>query len=240
MSQEDIMTGGCGVGGGGGKSWLQNIQSKKNYLFAEYVPDKLLHRIQVDDVALYSITEGSQAKIITEEILLELKRVEEELGEGAVVHRTITDATACVGGNTISFAGEFENVNAVEIDVSRGKMLDANMRLLGLSDKVSVYAGHDYRNIMMELDQEAIFIDPPWGGVGYRDISCLDMFLGETDVVYIIRDLILKRRASVIAMKVPVNYNMRRLFAVLDGIEGVRVSKRVVRLKKMDLIVLRI
>jgi hypothetical protein len=66
------------------------------------------------------------------------------------------------------------------------------------------------------------------------------MFLGETDVVYIIRDLILKRRASVIAMKVPVNYNLLRLFGVLDGIEGVRVSRRVVRLKKMDLIVLRI
>jgi hypothetical protein len=31
-----------------------------------------------------------------------------------------------------------------------------------------------------------------------------------------------------------------RLFGVLDGIEEVRVSRRVVRLKKMDLIVLRV
>jgi len=238
MSYEDIMAGG-GYGGGGCNAKI--IQNKKNYLFAEQVPDKLLSRIQVDDVALYSITEGSQAKIITEEILIELKRVEEEMGGGVVVPRTITDATACVGGNTISFANEFENVNAVEIDISRSKMLDANIRLLGLSDSVSVYAGHDYRNIMMELEQSAIFIDPPWGGIGYKDVSCLDMFLGETDVVYIIRDLILKRRALVIAMKVPVNYNSRRLFGVLDDIEGRGgIHRRIVRLKKMDLIVLRV
>ena len=53
------------------------------------------------------------------------KRGEEKRGEEKRRSKkrglTITDATACVGGNTISFSKQFANVNAVELDRDRCK-----------------------------------------------------------------------------------------------------------------------
>ena len=40
-------------------------------------------------------------------------------GSSAIGQWTITDGTACVGGNTINFATHFKAVHAVEIDPRR-------------------------------------------------------------------------------------------------------------------------
>jgi hypothetical protein len=58
-------------------------------------------------------------------------------GVAAAARATMTDGTACVGGNVVSFAKAFKHVHAVEIDRTRFDMLARNVGVLGLGQKVS-------------------------------------------------------------------------------------------------------
>ena len=174
------------------------IASKRDYLFSS-VPESERWKIQVDEVALYSITEGRLAE------------QQSELFAGIIgAAATITDATACVGGNTISFARHFAHVNSVELSVQRSQMLQNNVDVVGLHDKVTVYNG-DYTVLMNTLVQDAVFFDPPWGGPDYYKSNALDMFLGPHNIIDIIRKLLDERRATFVFMKAPLNYNERDL-----------------------------
>lgn len=174
------------------------IASKRDYLFSS-VPESVRWKIQVDEVALYSITEGRLAEQQSE-LFAGI------IGEAA----TITDATACVGGNTISFAHHFAHVNSVELSAQRSRMLQNNVDVVGLHDKVTVYNG-DYTVLMNTLVQDAVFFDPPWGGPDYYKSTALDMFLGPHNIIDIIRKLLDEQRATFIFMKAPLNYNERDL-----------------------------
>ena len=60
-------------------------------------------------------------------------------GPRATAQCVITDGTACVGGNSVSFAKGFRAVNAVEIDETRFVMLSRNVGVLGLGHKVCCF-----------------------------------------------------------------------------------------------------
>jgi len=72
----------------------------------------------------------------------------------------ITDGTACVGGNTISFARSFRKVNAVEVNAKRFNMLRKNCSILKVAEKVTLRKG-DYSKMHQELKQDVVFLDPP-------------------------------------------------------------------------------
>jgi len=134
----------------------------------------------------------------------------------------VTDATACVGGNTLSFARRFSHVNAVELSAQRARMLQANVDLVGVHDAVTVMNA-DYITIMRSLTQDAVFMDPPWGGPDYLKVASLDMFLGPYDVA----DIIVALTAAIpnaaparpytryVMLKTPINYNVAGLKARL-------------------------
>ena len=56
------------------------------------------------------------------------------------------------------------------------------------------------------MEQELIFLDPPWGGVDYKRNEHTDLFLDDVNVVDIINSLY--HHARYIAMKIPNNYNL--------------------------------
>jgi len=72
----------------------------------------LLGMIQMDSVSEYSITDAKTASHQT--IILKSFTPTDSI---------ITDGTACVGGNAISFARSFRKVNAVELNPERFAML---------------------------------------------------------------------------------------------------------------------
>ena len=84
---------------------------------------------------------------------------------------TITDATAGVGGNSISFAHEFKHVHAIEIDNTRSKFLASNLEVYQFTN-VNVY-NDDCQNIIYSLYHDVIFFDPPWGGKNYKKFTNL-------------------------------------------------------------------
>ncbi|RYY36198.1 hypothetical protein EON62_01950, partial [archaeon] len=202
----------------------EKIASKRDYLF-NTVPADLRWRLHVDDVSLYSITEGSQAELQSAALL-------KALGAGAV----ITDATSCVGGNTLSFAKYFKHVHAVELSAQRAGMVAHNAHVAGVGDRVSVHHA-DYTHVAARIQQDAVFFDPPWGGPEYKTAKQLDMFLGTLDVAHIIAFLTSAQvgtrvpYAKMVALKAPMNYNVGGLTRALVA-SGASVTSSV-NMRKM-------
>jgi predicted RNA methylase len=170
----------------------------KQRLFDTLEP-RICSAMMLDQVAEYSVTPISQANLMSKMILCILDN-----------SANVLDGTACVGGNTISFAKYFNRVTAVEMDSERFNMLKHNVKdvldlknvTLKNADIVSTIQGAQLWNEM-----DCVFLDPPWGGPDYKKHSSLQLYLGEISMP----DLCLKifktfQSIKLICLKLPNNY----------------------------------
>lgn len=195
------------------------MQNKKEFLF-RFVDATLRDKLQLDQEALYSTTDQLTADKITKDLLRVVPR-------GSVV----TDATACIGGNTFSFAQAFKAVVAIEKDVRRAQMLRANMTLLGMRN-VSVVCG-DAMDIIPTSHHDLIFIDPPWGGPEYKQRVKVSLSLSDVPLSQICNEF--ANHTKYIALKVPINFD-EALF-VEETKASLEMVHRNAQLRKMKLLV---
>ena len=122
----------------------------------------------------------------------------------------ITDATACMGGDFIKFSRHFKIVNGIEIDPSNFKLLVENCKIFNCNN-INLFC-QDYLEIYDKLKQDIIYLDPPWGGIGYKtkEIICLKM--GDLELYQLINLIKQKNLANYIFIKAPIN-------VCLDNIE---------------------
>ena len=166
--------------------------------------------ILMDKVATFSITPMAVANVLA----ARLARL-----PGITPACTITDGTACVGGDTVAFARYFARVNAIEVSESRCKMLLNNVDVCraaqsarGGGDAVpdvrgSVYIYHgDCLPIVPRLRQDIVYLDVPWGGKQYKAQASLKLFLSSRPL----HDVAVRlcECASFVALKLPVNANV--------------------------------
>lgn len=158
------------------------------------IPDR--QKIRYDWCAVYSTSSYKAADLIGNIILNYISP-----------DSTITDGTAGIGGNTAVFRKRFKNVNAVEIDDTRYDMLRHNMDICK-TNNITFY--HDnYLKVCRQLKQDAIFLDPPWGGARVHLDNKPRLFLSYIPIEYICKRLI--DSVKIIAIKVPVTYDVQRL-----------------------------
>ena len=117
----------------------------------------------------------------------------------------ITDANSNMGGNVINFAKNFKFVNSVEILPFHCEILENNIRVYKVENKVKIHC-MDYLDIMTQLKQDVIFFDPPWGGPDYKKEKNLNLYLDGINIVDIINELY--RYAKMIVLRVPRNFNI--------------------------------
>ena len=158
--------------------------------------------LKIDDVGKYSITLPKKADMITRLILFYCKNL------NTANKLTITDATACVGGNVLSFCKSGMNVNAVEIDAERFEYLSHNVATYGYD--VNLY-NNNYLEIYENLTQDVIFIDPPWGGLDYKKADEIILTLGNTPLEDICNNIYNKKIAKLTVLKLPYNYNLNHM-----------------------------
>jgi NAD-dependent dihydropyrimidine dehydrogenase PreA subunit len=174
-----------------------------------------LKQLRMTPISVYSSTPWREANFITRTILNFYNGHSPlKTGEGKPV---ITDATSCVGCNTVSLhlSQGFKQVNSIEIDPDTCQMLINNLKVYHLpTDHVHCC---DYLSIYKKCKQDVIFIDPPWGGPHYMDTSCLDLYLSNINIIDICFDIITNKLASLIVLKLPVNYNLPRLINKLPN-----------------------
>lgn len=196
---------------------IQPWSTKMNYLFGT-LPGAVRRQLKWDDVALYSVMKSTDADAVTKVMLERLKKSKPDQSSF-----TMIDATACIGGNTISFAAEFEHVVSVEIHPERAKMLEFNVEVAGFKDRVAVVQG-DFLDLDLSiLRPDGVFLDPPWGGPEYKNYTNLDLYLGTKNIVDVIRDILAPGR--IIGIRLPFNYNFERLKTLDCKIECLSVSK---------------
>ena len=104
--------------------------TKKDFLF-RFLSPSIRHLLRCDEEALYSTTDQFTADKICKDIV-----------KFVPSSGVITDATACIGGSSASFARVFSKVNAVEIDSIKYDYLRHNMLIMGYRDVVHLSLIH--------------------------------------------------------------------------------------------------
>lgn len=228
----------------------------KRDFFFRHLEFETRNRLQVDKIAAYSVTDYEMATKISEAVLALFDGPEEpspppsptmtkvdvteavsetvtDIGSIAVKRTkyplTVTDGTACVGGNVLSFCDYFTRVNAVECDLTRFEMLQHNLAVLDKTNAICLHAS--YLDVMYSLQQDVVFIDPPWGGPEYKDLDQVDLFLDGIPLDVICERL--RGHTKCVVLKVPTNFDSDKFTQHVCGHVTVRKD-----LKKMHLVIL--
>jgi predicted RNA methylase len=171
---------------------------KRDYLF-KFVPAHLRSQLLLDDEASYSVTDQYTADKMTRDLARFLPR-----------DAVICDATACIGGNTHSFARFFAKVHAVEKDATRFSYLKHNMNVLQASNITCVH-GDSLALIPALANLDIIFMDPPWGGPDYKTHASLELALSGVPLADVCRRW--RHCTRYIALKTPLNFDELRFRA---------------------------
>lgn len=111
----------------------------------------------------------------------------------------ITDATACIGGNSYYFLKDFKNVNLVEPNLQNFNILKVNTNY-----KINTF-NCSYNWLKFLLKQDIVYFDPPWGGTEYKSKKNIDLYLDNVNIIDIINEIYNYTR--IVALKVPNNFN---------------------------------
>jgi len=162
-----------------------------------------MNKLRITNIGLYSITKPEDAKWITNKIIENVKDAK---------NMVITDATSAIGGNTISFARHFKEVNSIEMNPLHFEMLNNNVAVYGFKN-VNFYLG-DSVKVLKDLKQDIVFFDPPWGGPNYKLIKHLKLYLSKVPLGKIVNDL-LRTDTKYVVIRVPINFDYNSLLNYL-------------------------
>jgi len=156
-------------------------------------------KLQLTDEGGYSITKKNDGDQIYSIMIKEL---------GVLNDKTITDGTGNVGGDTILFGLHFKKVISFEINKENYNVLNNNINVYGLKN-VKTYNKDTTKYYSKYTD--VLYLDPPWGGINYKDNNNIDLYLGKYRIDEYI-DYIIKKpwKPNYIFLKLPKNYNFNR------------------------------
>lgn len=104
----------------------------------------------------------------------------------------------------MSFAKKFKAVNAVELDDTRFEYLQHNLSALGLTNVKCLHGS--YTELFKDLEEDAVFLDPPWGGPEYMLQKKVSLFFGDQNISVVVSALV--SRVKLIVLKLPNNFDM--------------------------------
>jgi len=179
---------------------------KRDFLF-KFVPPASRSLLRLDEEAAYSVTDMYTADKMTRDIMRYAQ---------ITSNSVICDATACIGGNTASFARAFKHVVAIERDVVRYEHLVHNMGVLKAHNVKCVcgdaleevtwvhHSGAGYGTAYGAL-YDVIFIDPPWGGPEYKQQNTLGLELSGVPLQEVCKRW--AKYTKFFALKTPTNFD---------------------------------
>lgn len=178
-----------------------------------YLQDKTkAQQLKIDEDSIHFISLREHAEQISNMIITHLKKINVDTSNVVV-----TDATAGVGGNTISFGMKFKHVNAIEIDALRCSYLKNNIDIYNLKN-VDIITD-DYIKVYNNYCQNVVFIDPPWGGKDYKSKKNLRLDLSGISIETLCNNLlnssIMKKLPELIVLKLPNNYDVTHFYKEL-------------------------
>ena len=171
-----------------------------NYLkkiFGNNIKMYNIKKIKMDDVAKYSVTHYEHSVKIAKIII-------DKMG---TYNLKITDACACVGSDTMTFANTFKKVNAIELDKVRYSYLIHNLLVANIYD-VNVI-NNDCLVQIPKLKQDVIYADAPWGGPDYKYKKNINLYLSNKSITSLIPFFL--KHCKLLVLKVPKNFVFEEL-----------------------------
>jgi hypothetical protein len=167
-------------------------------------------KLKITPEGEYSITKRLDGELLIRHMKTLVKHMK---------HKTITDLTGNVGGDTILFGLHFKKVHSIEINPENYDALKNNVEQFGLTN-VDLHLGDSTKVYNWKTD--VLYIDAPWGGPDYKEKKELDLFLGDVRIDTFLQD-VLKRdtRPEVVFLKLPRNYVFSRL-EELPNVESIK------------------
>lgn len=170
-------------------------------------------KLKIDEKSIYYISIREYAAKISNIVKKHLELLEID-SKNAI----ITDATAGVGGDTISFALHFKYVYAIEIDKLRAEYLTNNVNIYDLKN-VKIVNDDCTKILNLIENHDVIFIDPPWepNDESYKNQVKLRLPLSfyESIEAYCNRLMdptYMKKVPKIIVLKLPKNYDMLHFY----------------------------
>jgi len=158
-----------------------------------YVND--IKKIKLDSVSLYSLTPFHLSYKITKIMKYHLKDLKKYI---------ITDACACIGGDTINFLKNFQYVNAIELSDLRYDFLCYNLKLY--NEKNYKTYNNDCLVIIKKIKQDVVYFDLPWDGRNYKNKKSIKLNLNNLDSSIICNNII--KYCKMICFKIPNNFDI--------------------------------
>lgn len=163
-------------------------------------------RLKISKIGRYSISKASQADQISMHIANHIDRL--HLGHPSSM--SIVDATAGIGGNTLSFMRYFHQVVAIEKDPIHFHMLKNNMAVYNFTESAALrMVNADFTHIYREFPGSVYFIDPPWNSdeEWYSRKKDLMLFLSDTPIYHVVNLLFSLSTTRLVNLKVPHNFD---------------------------------
>lgn len=176
-------------------------------------PNGDYEKLRITDVGMYSITKKNESFFIS-------NLITKYFGDNKI---TITDSTACCGGNTIGFLlnSQVQRVNSIEIDELHFSILQNNVNLYKEASKVFLYH-ENYLNCAKALTQDVIFYDLPWGGKKYMEKEEVKLGLFDKSGTFISMTRIvneMKDHSKLQILKVPLNFSFTDFMRDVDYVK---------------------
>ncbi len=150
-------------------------------------------KMQMDEEGLYSLTPQIYGERIADR----------------TNSRRVIDAFCGLGGSAIAFARQGKLVTAFDINEDRLQMALYNAELFDVCDKIE-FRLSDCGVVLSNLNgQEAVFLDPPWGGPSYSAQAEFHFADFVVDCLSLL-DICLKSAGEVI-LRLPKNFAMKDL-----------------------------
>ena len=206
----------------------KNNNKKSIYLrrlFPEPENKRKIKNLKIDSESVHYISiyrQAAQISKILKRILLKF-RLDPK-------NTFITDATAGVGGNVISFAKHFKWVHAIEIDKLRVDYLINNMNVYNLKNFQPIN-GDCIKELVKIKRQEVVFLDPPWGGRNYKKFKTLRLSVSNMSIESLCEMIFDKNQMrcvpKIVMLKLPLNYDVKHFSMKMKGkyIETIDIGK---------------
>ncbi len=172
----------------------------KKYFKSERGVD--MRKIKMTSDSLYSVSMPNIADEISKIINSAIPNI-----------KIIIDATANIGGNTLSFSSYFNHVIAIEINKKTFDILKNNIKTYGRKNIEVI--NDDFLNLIPALNSDVIFMDPPWTGTFYKMNDKMDLYLSGKNII----DIIPKLNCKMVALKLPLNYNISGLLEKFNNLQ---------------------
>ncbi len=185
------------------------LNNKKIRIFPFLKKNSDYSKLQIDNESYSFITIREISNLITKIICKHL--VNNNLNP---LNTIIMDSTAGVGGNVLSFLKFFKTVYGIEICPIRYNYLINNINVYKYTNHIGINCDfcEYYKKQLLLINPDVIFMDPPWGGTGYKILNNLQLKLGDTCIEDIIVDIFEKfnnsEKTKLIVLKLPKNYDI--------------------------------